>query len=837
MFTATDMASSVMDRVKGNLKSLEDAGGKVADGLDSRMAKFGSGVAAMGIGAAGLMAGFGLARKAGDFEQAIAAVGAVSNASADDLKLLEKAAIDAGIATQFSPTQATLGLNELAQAGYDAHESVALLKPVLDLAAGSLGQLSPQEAAGVAAQAMKAFGIESKYAGAAVDQMLQASNMFAMRADDLPLALGVASRGAQALNQSLTETIITVGLVKNTVPGTERAATAVATAMERMVDPKVQKALEEQGVAVVQLDGNFRPFLDILGDMIPKLDKMSVAQKDAWLQATFGKEALGGLSSILAQVGSGIKTTDGRVLKGAAGLQYLRESFAGANGVAADFSKKMLDTLPGQMTLLGGSLETLSISIGKPFIKVFRPAVELAILAINNFLAVVNAMPDWLKVGLAAVTMFSFAFLFVAGAIVATQAIFPILIDGVVAAAGAFASLAVAAWSAIAPLLPFIAAAAALGYLAYELYTNWDELGRAFSYVGEVIASKVSPGFGKFKAVVLGAWQSIKSTAVELGSWLGDAFTTYVEWITLPFRLWWKAVSTIFGFVMRLGAGVGKYLAAVWKFYVAEITGTDLWKNMIAGFERVGEIVSTVWKSIKAGWAIVGDHIAEKWNAVVGYWKAGVAVISGAWSTLVGDWRLGADVVAEVFNRVVDTVASMIAYVTDLIAVGAAIMAQPFVDAWNAVAEVMQKVGGWVFEIVDKIATRIGEIVNWISELVSKVTGFFATLPDWFSSGATSVTALTTNGPGRFEQVADTSRTPGSQALPAASAVESTVAAAAGSGQRSAPAAIDVNGLAAAFEQRPIHAVFEVDGERMASVVARTNRSSAARGSVPVGAE
>ena len=51
---------------------------------------------------------------------------------------LHDAAIDAGIATQFSPTEATVGLKELAQAGFNAQESMKLLIPVLDLAGGSL---------------------------------------------------------------------------------------------------------------------------------------------------------------------------------------------------------------------------------------------------------------------------------------------------------------------------------------------------------------------------------------------------------------------------------------------------------------------------------------------------------------------------------------------------------------------------------------------------------------------------------------------------------------------------------------------------------------------------
>ena len=53
----------------------------------------------------------------------------LSNATAGEMDMLKKAAIQAGIETQFSPTEAVKGLNELAQAGYSAKESVDLLRP------------------------------------------------------------------------------------------------------------------------------------------------------------------------------------------------------------------------------------------------------------------------------------------------------------------------------------------------------------------------------------------------------------------------------------------------------------------------------------------------------------------------------------------------------------------------------------------------------------------------------------------------------------------------------------------------------------------------------------
>ena len=246
VFTAHDLASAKMQGLERSFQSLDKRVGLGTESISGSFRELGVGLAIMTAGAAMVGGAFALADKAGQFEQAIAAVAAVSGATKEELAQLRNAAIDAGIATQFSPTEATVGLKELAQAGFNAQESMKLLIPVLDLAGGSLGELSPAQAAGLASQALKAFGISADDAAIAVDRMLQAVNVFALNASELPMALGHASRGAQALHQSMSETLIALGLVKNIIPGVERASTGVAVAMERMADPKVQQALSRR---------------------------------------------------------------------------------------------------------------------------------------------------------------------------------------------------------------------------------------------------------------------------------------------------------------------------------------------------------------------------------------------------------------------------------------------------------------------------------------------------------------------------------------------------------------------------------------------------------------
>lgn len=596
LFTAQDLASGVMGNVGKNLKGLEESSGKSFGNVDEMVGKMGVGLTTAAIGVGGLAATFAISGKAGEFELALAAVGAVSQASATDLASLKKAAMDAGKATQFSPTQAVVGLNELAQAGYNAQESIKLLNPVLDLAAGSLGDLSPAEAAGLAAQALKAFGIDAQFAGNAVDQMLGASNMFAIRAADLPLGLGAASRGAQTLNQSLTETLVAFGLVKNAVPGTEKAATAASSAMEKMADPKIQAAMKKLGVSVVDGSGNYRQFMDIVAELQPELDKMTEAKKGAWLVDNMGKDAMTALIPIFGQLSTGIRGADGVTRKGKEAATQLRLEMSKMNGVAKDFSTALLDTFEGKKTLFVGSAETLAIAIGEPFMNIWTPIIVKATDVVNGMIGALEGVDPIVKTVAAAAVVGSFALLFLAGSILTVNAALPILKTGL-AAAGV--QLGIVATATNAVIWPFVLAAAVIGVLVYAIMNNiwglgdaWDAVVAGFQVAGEWLGNV----FDKIVAYVAPLWDSFSAgfgevigpTFKMLKATIGELWDTIVQlWDTIKpiFALFAEALSPIADAFGGLGDKMDE-------------TTSGPGEGMLTFFRVCGWVISTVFAAL-----------------------------------------------------------------------------------------------------------------------------------------------------------------------------------------------------------------------------------------------
>lgn len=378
---------SLKDRISDGLKNISAIGDEAIAKMGSlRNAVMGVSIAVVALAAAWVSMGNALADTAGKFEYQVAAAGLIAQASPAEEALMSAASIQAGIETQFSPTEAAAGLQTLAANGNDARTSIAMLNPVLDLAAASMQQLSVADAGGVVSQSLKAFQLDTSDSTRVVDELVRSTNMFALQFKDLPLALGIASRGAQTFKQSFEETLASVGLVKNIIPTVERSSTAVAVAMERLATPKAQRQLERYVSVVDQSTGKFRPFLDILNDLVAATAKMSDQKRAGFLIKAFGAEAMGGISAIMTQLSAGIKDTNGSLLKGADAIAYLRGRINEAGGAAANFRERLLSTYEGVKILWQGSVETLSIQVGAAFGRILKPIRELMLLGLNKLI-------------------------------------------------------------------------------------------------------------------------------------------------------------------------------------------------------------------------------------------------------------------------------------------------------------------------------------------------------------------------------------------------------------------------------------------------------------------
>ena len=109
------------------------------------------------------------------------------------MSVLRHAAIQAGIQTQFSPDEAVEGLTSLATAGQTAGQATRTLIPVLDLAAGSLGQLGVAQAAEAVVGTLNAYGFAAERAVGVTDKLLRITQLTNFQARDFEVGLSKAA--------------------------------------------------------------------------------------------------------------------------------------------------------------------------------------------------------------------------------------------------------------------------------------------------------------------------------------------------------------------------------------------------------------------------------------------------------------------------------------------------------------------------------------------------------------------------------------------------------------------------------------------------------------------
>lgn len=351
--------------------------------------------------------GFALKKLAdanGKFEQGLAAVGAVTKATAKDMQALKDAAIQAGIATQFSPTEAVKGLNSLATAGQTAQQAIKTLIPVLDLAAGSLGQLGTGEAAMAVVGTLNTYAMSANKATEVTDKLLRITQLTNFQTKDFAAGLAKASAKTVVYGQSLDDTLIAMGLLRNANIDASSASTAYAMAVSKVAtDTKALNTLNQLGASLYDKQtGKVRSFLDLVTELKPKLDTMGDAQRNSALKSMFGARSIAAYNAIaqaqVTVVANGTTTT----LKGAEAIDHLRKNMSAAGGTAEGFKAKLLDTYEGQKTLLKGSLETLAVISGEEFSNAFRPFVENAIAGINDLIKHIKSMTSTQKKEIAA---------------------------------------------------------------------------------------------------------------------------------------------------------------------------------------------------------------------------------------------------------------------------------------------------------------------------------------------------------------------------------------------------------------------------------------------------
>jgi len=686
IFTARDLATPTMRRITGHFDAVSKGSEAMAARTTSAFKTIGIGAAVMIGGILGLAAINKVAAAAGRFDMALAKVGATMRATTAQMRLLERAAIEAGIKTQFSPDEAVAGLQNLAQAGFNATDAAKSLVPALDLAAG--GQISVADATAVIVSSMKAYGVAVEDAGMAADQLLRITQMTQLSGRELRQGLANMARGALATKGSLAEMLPILGLVRDTGLDVSVAGTAVSSAMDFMAR-RSEEFADIGGKAVRVTDaqtGAFRPFLEIVLDTQSALEGYTdQAERSAKITKLFGRFGKTAYLAVEAALTKGVKNQEGVILRGAEAIAYLREQMANAGGTAAEFREKMLDTLEGQKILLKGTLQTLAITLGKPLAKVLKPVVNFITESINRFIRWFDALSPRVKEFIAGLLTGGFAVMTLVGALIAAK--------GVIALLGAIGI------TALAPFLLLLAKIALIGAIivgvALLIKKAWETnfagirekvlpvLEKLFLAFKVLVAFFSKGGFSKplrdelnkaenagVKAFVVGViklWYRLKEAGRAFletfeGFWdeLSDMFKPVIDELASAFSELWESIKDI-GAQLGLVDGTVNASEQSWGDFGSKIA--QVAKIIIKAIAWVVKITVQGFTILVKSWAWLADAVAGAiefwkevdwggiWDSVVGFFQDVGNAIAAVWTAIVGAVKAAINAVVNFFRE------------------------------------------------------------------------------------------------------------------------------------------------------------------------------------------
>ncbi len=594
VFSARDMASPAMVGLGRNFGALDRVSTRFGArfGIGMRRLRT-AGLAFAATGALGTVAAFGMARAAGRFEQGLARVGGVTRATTAELAQLRDRAIQVGIETTFSPDEAVEGLTALATMGFRASEAMALIGPASALAEG--GMIGITDAAQAVASATRVFSLSMEEASGSADRLLRITQLTALQAGDLSLALGTVARGAGQTSQNLNEMLIAMGLVRNTGVEVSVAASSVSSALQFMARnaSEIQSTL---GVAVTDVDGNFRDFLDIVLESSSSLNERfpNAADRATESLRLFGRFGVTAFGAVSRQLTEGVRGLSGELLTGADALAFLRDQMANSTGVADEFRERILATFPGQLQLLSGSVRTLAIVLGENFANAFKPIVRGVIAFVNDLIARWNAIPSAIRDGIASFLVGASAMLTLFGTFVFVSAVIALMIPLLKVTAIAFVGLVVA----LTPLIALFAAAV-IGVKAFRFAMEFN-LGGIRDFITNIV-SKIRLAWNALTELFTrGGFTS--AIAKELNRAENQGLRNFVVRIfAIAFRLqrFWDGLMAGFrGGMIALGPAIDVMLQAFRDLFQAfgfgAEKGEDLAESLPSDdFVRFGQLVGT----------------------------------------------------------------------------------------------------------------------------------------------------------------------------------------------------------------------------------------------------
>lgn len=333
------------------------------------------GATVAGVTAAGYV-GMTSAQTYLDFNKNMKKVQAISGATAEEFKLLEKEAKRLGATTKFTAGEAAAAMEKMALAGFNTKDIIASMPGVLDLAAASGEDVAM--VSDIITDNLTAFNMTAKDSGRFADVLSWGMSKTNVTVEMLGESFKYAAGSAGTLGVSLEETVGALGLMGDQAIKSGMAGTGLNEVFDNLV--KKQAELNKVGIKIAD-KGKFVGIVDVVKQVEKVTKKMNDIDRLAFLKKVFGERGERSFSKLL----SAQKTIDGITYTGAEALEKTVEAATKDSvGMAEKMKNIMLDSASGAMILLESAWDGIKIAVGD---KIFSENNLKYIKTFTNYLS------------------------------------------------------------------------------------------------------------------------------------------------------------------------------------------------------------------------------------------------------------------------------------------------------------------------------------------------------------------------------------------------------------------------------------------------------------------
>lgn len=682
------------------------------------------------------------------FESSMSKVSALSGATGDDLAALESKARELGSSTTFSASQAADALGYMALAGWDTQAMLAGVGPVLSLA--QAGELDLAAASDLVTDYLSAFNMTAEDTGRMVDVLAYAQANANTTVDGLGQAFKNCAANCNAAGMDVETTSAAIAMMANQGLKGSEAGTALSAVMRDMTSRMEDGAIKigDATVAVMDAQGNYRDFADILADVEAATDGMGDAEKAAALQSTFTADSIKGLNLML-NAGSGE-------------LSSFRDDLYGCAGAAGDAAKAMTDNLQGDLAGMGSAFEELALKIYDGVQEPLRGAVQFVTGSVVPALTFLVENVDYVAVALGGVAAAVAAMNF--GKVASALSAVPKLLAGftggpILLVVGALTALAAGAKWAYDNVQPF---REAVDLLAMTLQNALGPVvDQAADAIGAVLPAAMEGASGVLEGVVVPAIESFAGFLTDAVVPAVAEFGTFLQAEAVPalqeFAGWavdnvvpalqamaGYVVSNVVPAVQQMAQWVADNVVPV-LFELADfITGTvvpalgqladyvlqNVVPAVMEGYRWFAENILPVLQAVAA---FVVENVVPALAAVAEFVLGSlVPILSVIFETIVGTlgnievaWEAAWGVVSGVFMAVWEAISAaaemFMGVIQGVIGAVSAAISGDWEGVWRGIGEVFSS-------IVNGILRLGANIFNALATTVSSIiTGLFNT--------------------------------------------------------------------------------------------------------------